>query len=280
MSPRQRRYGYSAREHAAVLSSLRDACQRFSVDTDRVFLSGHSMGGDAVWDIGLAHPDLWAGVIPIVAVPYQDNRALPQYLAHYTPNAKHVPLYFVLGEKDGGKLNQSAKEFDRYLRRSGYDTMVVEFIGRGHEHFYDEIHRLFEWMGVHQRDFLPREFICASMRPWDSFFWWAELDQLPSLAMVVPLAWPPKKPRPATIQGELRDGNMIRLRSGAGLSIVWLTPEMVDFDKRVTISVDGRSERAAVSPSTEVILEDAAHAWRPATSVLGQGRASGPAPMK
>ena len=23
--------------------------------------------GDAVWDMGLAHPDLWAGVIPIVA---------------------------------------------------------------------------------------------------------------------------------------------------------------------------------------------------------------------
>ena len=31
------------------------------IDTDRVFLTGHSMGGDAAWDIGLAHPDLWAG---------------------------------------------------------------------------------------------------------------------------------------------------------------------------------------------------------------------------
>ena len=135
--------------------------------------------------------------------------------------------------------------------------MVVEFIGRGHEHFYDEIHRLFEWMGVHKRDFFPREFTCASMRPWDSFFWWAELDHLPSQTMTVPLAWPPKKPRPATIEGELKDGNQISLRSGAGLSIVWLTPEMVDFDQRLTINVDGRSERAAVSPSTDVILEDA-----------------------
>ena len=30
----QKQYEYSAREHAAVLSSLRDACRRFSVDTD------------------------------------------------------------------------------------------------------------------------------------------------------------------------------------------------------------------------------------------------------
>ena len=48
-----------------MLNSLRDACRRFSVDSDRVFISGHSMGGDAAWDLGTAHPDLWAGMIPI-----------------------------------------------------------------------------------------------------------------------------------------------------------------------------------------------------------------------
>src|SRR5207247_2406433 len=61
----QGQYNYSLREHVAVLNSLRDACRRFSIDTDLVFLSGHAMGGTAAWDIGLAHPDLFAGVIPI-----------------------------------------------------------------------------------------------------------------------------------------------------------------------------------------------------------------------
>ncbi|MFW6125411.1 MAG: peptidase, partial [Pirellulales bacterium] len=53
---RQEHYRYSAREHAAVLAVLRDACRRLAIDTDRVFLSGHSMGGDAAWDLALAHP--------------------------------------------------------------------------------------------------------------------------------------------------------------------------------------------------------------------------------
>jgi pimeloyl-ACP methyl ester carboxylesterase len=165
----QSQYEYSAREHAAVLDCLRDACRRFSIDTDRVFLTGHSMGGDAAWDIGLAHPDLWAGVIPIVA-------KADRYCAHYWPNAELVPYYFVCGELDGKKMVENARELDRYLNRS-YPCTVVEYLGRGHEHFSDEIQRLFEWMGRLRRDFFPREFTVKTMRRWDNFFWWIELDQ-------------------------------------------------------------------------------------------------------
>ena len=105
----QKQYGYSAREHAAVLDCLRDACRRFSIDTDRVFLSGHSMGGDAAWDIGLAHPDLWAGVIPIVA---QADR----YCALYWENAK---LRAVLRRRRRvgrrRSMADNARDLDRYL---------------------------------------------------------------------------------------------------------------------------------------------------------------------
>ena len=38
-------YEYSFRSHAAVLYSLRDAMRRTSIDSDRVFLTGHSLGG-------------------------------------------------------------------------------------------------------------------------------------------------------------------------------------------------------------------------------------------
>ena len=114
----QFQYGFTAVEHAAALNSLRDACKRFSIDTDRVFLSGHSMGGDAAWDIGLSHPDLWAGVIPIVAVA-------DKYCAHYWPNARELPLYFVCGELDGNKMVKNSPELDRYLTKIGFNATVV-----------------------------------------------------------------------------------------------------------------------------------------------------------
>ncbi|MBN1590856.1 MAG: peptidase [Pirellulales bacterium] len=249
----QQRYLYSAREHAAVLNALRDAMQRFSIDTDRVYLSGHSAGGDAAWDLGLAHPDLWAGVIPILA-------NARRYCLHYWKNAKYVPFYFVGGEKDGAWLYNNASEFDRYLKR-GFDTTVVEFLGRGREHYYDEVLRIFDWMGRFKRNFYPREFTCDSMRPWDNFFWWVEVEGMPEKSSVEPGNWPPPRgTRPMETNAALLPSNGIRIRSGASGVTVWLSPKMVDFEQRVNITVDGREINRAdpfIKPDLATMLEDA-----------------------
>ncbi len=196
----QYRYGFTLREHAAVLGSLRDACKRFSIDPDRVFLSGHAMGGDAAWDIGLAHPDLWAGVIPI------DARR-DRYIEHYTENAALVPFYFVNGELDGDKMSYNPLVWDRYLGTSKlnrFNVTVVEFLGRGNEPFADEIQRLYEWMERLHRNFFPKEFKAVTMRPGDNYFWWLELRQLPAKAMVDPADWPPPRgTRPVETTGKI-----------------------------------------------------------------------------
>ena len=56
LEPHQLTYNYTLREHEAVFATLRDVLRRFSVDSDQVFLTGHGIGGDAAWDIGLATP--------------------------------------------------------------------------------------------------------------------------------------------------------------------------------------------------------------------------------
>lgn len=248
--PHQVEYGYSAREHAAVLYPLRDACRRFSIDTDRVFLSGHSMGGDAAWDIGLAHPDLWAGVIPIVATA-------DKFVSRYWENGRYVPMYFVAGEMDGDKMSRNSMDLDRYLNKHTYDTIVVAYQGRGHEHFIDEIQRLFSWMDLHRRAFFPKEFECVSMRPWDNFFWWAELESLPARSVVLPVNWPPDSGvRPARTEGRILENSRVSLRTGAERSAVWLSPEMVDFSQRVSVSINGRAHNGRIEPRAEILLED------------------------
>jgi predicted esterase len=248
----QKDYHYSAREHAVVLDSLRDACRRFSIDSDRVYLAGHSIGGDAVWDIGLAHPDLWAGVIPMSA-------SVDRYCTMYWENAKLVPFYFVIGELDGSRLRNNARDLDRYLQR-GYDATVVQYQGRGHEDYFDEILRIFDWMGRFHRNFYPREFTCSTMRPWDNYFWWIEMDGMPPKAMVDPANWPPPAGTvPMKVECSITKTNSILIKCGASQVSVWLSPQMVDFKQRVNISVNGKRMNAKdpfITPDLKTILED------------------------
>ncbi len=249
----QKQYQFSAREHAAVLNCLRDACRRFSVDTDRVFLSGFSIGGDAAWDIGISHPDLWAGVIPIAA-------STGKYIALYWENAERLPTYFVCGELDSGRMSTNARDLDRYLAR-GYNCTVVEFLGRGHEDFYDEVLRLFDWMGRMRRDFFPKEFAAQSMRPWDNFFWWVELHDLPPRSLVEPADWPPPAGyRPIKTEASITSNNGLRVQAKSGQITLWISPEMVDLKQRVTVLINGPragGANRAIEPSLEVLLEDA-----------------------
>jgi pimeloyl-ACP methyl ester carboxylesterase len=253
----QRQYGYTGQEHARTVFALRDACRRFSIDTDRVFLSGHSTGGDAAWDIGLAHPDLWAGVIPIVAVAEYGGDA-PKYVSLYWENARSVPLYFVSGELDGNKLELNRRDFDRYLKNSGIDATIVEYMGRGHEHFYDEIHRLFTWMNLQRRPFHRPEFTYHTMRSFDNFCWNLELQGLPPESIASPLAWSTANARPAVNSFSKNANGTITLTTGAAQAWMYMSPEIIPLEGRVTVMVNSVGPRTyEFLPKLDVMLEDA-----------------------
>ena len=238
-------YDYSAVAHGAVLYSYYDVLRHFSVDVDRVYLTGHSAGGDAAWDIGISHPDLWAGVMPIVA-------SSRKYIRYYPLNARYVPWYFVIGELDGTvSRTQNDFNFNKYLMASNaenYRCTVVSYIGRGHEGFSDEILHLFDWMGRQKREFPIKNFEVNSLRPWDNFFWWVEGHQFPPSAMIDPADWPESGGLPATAAKARLEANITRnrvqVKSVAAQTTVWLSPELIDFNQRVEVQFNGRRTSA------------------------------------
>jgi len=251
-------YDYSAAAHAAVLYSYYDVLRHFSVDVDRVFLTGHSTGGDAAWDIGLSHPDLWAGVMPIVA----SGR---KYTRYYPLNARYVPMYFVNGELDGS-VNQTFNfyNFNRYLmatKAENYRCTVVFYIGRGREGFSDEILNLFDWMERQRREFPVKNFEVNTLRPWDNFFWWIEGRDFPASTMIHPSDWPDSGPtpnaRPSRTAGNITL-NRILVSSSAAQTTIWLSPEMINFDERVEVQLNGRRSSASglIESKLTDLLED------------------------
>ena len=49
----------------ALLKLLDEATAKYAVDTNRVYLTGLSMGGYGTWDLGLAYPNRFAAIVPI-----------------------------------------------------------------------------------------------------------------------------------------------------------------------------------------------------------------------
>src|SRR5207245_10161179 len=87
----ERRYQYTREEHRAVTEVLRDLRQRFQVDSNRVFLAGAGEGANMAYDVGLSHPDLFAGIIAMAGRPQRFAKA-------YWPNGPYLPFYVTAGE--------------------------------------------------------------------------------------------------------------------------------------------------------------------------------------
>ncbi len=233
----QREYDYSAAAHQRVLNALVDARKRFNVDSDRVFLAGHGMGGDAVFDIGMSHPDLFAGAIPIAGVSDKICR-------FYWRNAKTLAWYVIGGELDADTFERNARDLNNMLR-NGYDMIYAEYIGRGRETYYEEIHKLFEWMQLHRRLTYPEEFEFQIQRPFDNRFFWLKTDGLPARLKSMKLS------------AHVNAGNVVYVRSGAKSHTIWLSPKLVTFENRVRIHVNSqRKFNDFVEPSIEVMLDD------------------------
>jgi hypothetical protein len=210
------------------------------------------MGGDAAWDIAVSHPDLWAGVMPICAISQK-------FTTFYWENARYVPVYVVMGELDSQAMRTNARDLQRYMIRK-FDVTAVEYRGRGHEHFSDEILRLFDWMDKHRRDFYRKEFEVHAMRSFDNFFWAVEVSDFPSNKDVDPSKWPPPNgTRPLLVSADVTNNNNLRIKTGASRVTVWLSPELLDFSKPMELKLNGGrfgGPREEIRPDIGVILED------------------------
>jgi acetyl esterase/lipase len=125
---------------------------RYSVDEDRVFLMGASMGGFGAYVIGLHRPDYWAGVAPIAgrtdfylwfdlkrdAVPWWKRLLYdandPRHLAG---NALNTPFYTQHGENDTINRVEHARTFFADAKAKGVPIKYREVPNGDHYIYFD-----------------------------------------------------------------------------------------------------------------------------------------------
>ncbi|MEZ6145491.1 MAG: hypothetical protein R3B91_08780 [Planctomycetaceae bacterium] len=243
-------YAYGSSAHRVVLESIRDMRKRFNIDSDRVFLAGHGMGGDAAFDIGMSHPDYFAGVIPIIGV-------CDQHCKVYWDNAPELAWYVVGGEKDRDTLDVNAKVLNRMMI-GGYDLTYTEYIERGYESYFEEKPRIFEWMELHTRVPQSKDFEIEILRPEDANVYWLKAEGFQE-NVLQPVAFRGERmvTRPQVVDARITPGGTVYVTSGAGRVTIMLSPSLVNLDERIEVRVSGkRPYRDFIKPDLGVLLED------------------------
>jgi len=220
-----------------LMEAVPAIAREFSVDPDRVFLTGYSDGGFTSLWLASRYPHLVAGIAP--------ECANWQYSNVNQVGLLNVPLLVVDGWSDGGYIERN---FSRWhtLHTMGSDTTCI--IGH-HGHTYapyedaDELKQILDWAKTKRRNLWPRRVRYATWNlSWHQAFW-LSIERMadPSLA--------------AQIDAEVKDGNRIEVQAwNVAAYKLALSDKLADPAKPLAIVTNGKESYAGPFKS-EVAVE-------------------------
>jgi predicted peptidase len=102
-----------------VLAMMRE---EFNIDPDRIYLTGHSMGGAGTYFLASKHNDIWAAVAP-AAFSMTPNRV--EILQRIADGG--IPVMVVHGETDEAVPVQVSRDWVATMEEIGMEQEYVEF---------------------------------------------------------------------------------------------------------------------------------------------------------
>jgi predicted esterase len=104
------------------LDVMADVQRSYRIDSTRIYLMGHSMGGYGTWSIAMNHPDLFAALGPISGGGSPDGMA----------KIRRIPEYVTHGDDDRTVPVAQSRSMVEAGRKAGADIVYVEVPGGSH----------------------------------------------------------------------------------------------------------------------------------------------------
>jgi len=128
----------------AVMAMLDAAFKQYSLDADRVYLTGLSQGGHGTWALAARHPERWAAIAPICG--YGDPKVIADPI-------KALPVWCFHGDADQAVPVAQSQAMVDAIKAAGGDPKLTIYPGVGHNS-WDKAYRdesLAEWFLEHRR---------------------------------------------------------------------------------------------------------------------------------
>jgi len=268
LAPTSPRHTWAARQaHEYVLTALREISEALNVDPDRVYLDGMSMGAGGAFRLAEHYPDRWAAIGPRCNVPDIRQKRDKSYVTMLAENYRMVPTYWVVGAKDAKIPIEMARAAKADLEAAKGDLVYKEIADGGHDWSLEKDEVVLDWYGKHVRAAYPEEIVWKSYEKIFARAWWVEVLKRtePPPLLIVHLDQKGAESerrtelRPPAIVKATRKGNAIRITTEEVRELrLHLDDAMVDLDKPVTITVNGRKlHDGIVKRSMDTLIEDA-----------------------
>lgn len=142
-----------------VLASTEHVRSIYSVDPERIYMSGVSMGGMGAWNMALRHPGLYAACAPITGQtdmhvwwprvlrnwPRSRDDLLPfrRFLVEWdnpidlVMNGRNQPMFIQHGELDSLIPVEQSRRMVAAAKALGFEIKIFEFKGQNHYIYWD-----------------------------------------------------------------------------------------------------------------------------------------------
>jgi predicted peptidase len=125
------------------LSQLVDhAVSTYSIDPERIYVTGHSMGGRGTWLLAFKHPEKFAAIVPMSDAP-PDNV--------WARQVAKVPAWVFHGTKDDFEPFERTREFVEALKKLGAEVKFTALPER--DHFILDTYEnreIYDWLLQHK----------------------------------------------------------------------------------------------------------------------------------
>ena len=135
-----------------ILAALLDqVIAKYRVDTNRIFLTGLSMGGFGAWSLALEFPERFAAVAPLC------GGGNPSYVHSYDAGRKAalkaLPFWAFHGDKDSSVPLVESERMVNALQKFGCDVKFTVYPGVGHDCWTQTYNNpeLYDWFLQHER---------------------------------------------------------------------------------------------------------------------------------